>query len=199
MIKFLQSNWMAALIGALTYLGVTVALWHTPKIVLPAVAASAAKAAAQLPSWEFQNTEVDELVTDLQNQKQAMGERERRLTELDSRLKAERQEIIVITENVERMQKQFDHDVVRVHDEEIANLKRLAKIYATMSPDGAVSILKEMKDDDIVKIFTYMKDAETAPLLELLAHGSPADAKRAAQISERLKVVMFRPTTNNPS
>ena len=198
MIKFLQSNWMAALIGALTYLGVTVALWHTPKIVLPA-AATAAKAAPQLPSWEFQNSEVDELVTDLQNQKQAMGERERQLNELDSRLKAERQEIVVITENVERMQKQFDHDVVRVHDEEIANLKRLAKIYATMSPDGAVSILKEMKDDDIVKIFAYMKDAETAPLLDLLAHGSPADAKRAAQISERLKVVMFRPTTNNPS
>ncbi|HTS18845.1 MAG TPA: hypothetical protein VMP11_14820 [Verrucomicrobiae bacterium] len=198
MIKFLQSSWMTALIGALTYVGVTIALWRTPKIILPPSGAMVAKAAPHAPSWEFQNTEVDELITDLQHQKQVLGDRERQLNELDSRLKAERQEIVVITENVGRMQTAFDHDVVRVHDEEIANLKRLAKIYATMSPDGAVTILKEMKDDDIVKIFAYMKDADTAPILDMMAHGSPADAKRAAQISERLKVVMYRPT-NNPS
>jgi hypothetical protein len=44
-----------------------------------------------------------------------------------------------------------------------------------------------------------MKDAETAPILELLAHNSPTGAKRAAGISERLKVVMYRNTSNNPS
>ena len=199
MIKFLQSDWMSAVVGALTYLMVTVAVWRTPKIELPVNGAAAAKAVALGPSWEFRNTEADELIADLKHQKQTLGDRERQLNGLDSRLKAEREEIVVIAQNVARMQAEFDRDVVRIQEEEVANLKRLAKIYATMSPEGAVSIFKEMKDDDIVKIFTYMKDAETAPILELLAHGGPADAKRAAQISERLKVVMYRNTANNPS
>jgi flagellar motility protein MotE (MotC chaperone) len=199
MIRFLQSNWMSAAIGALIYLAVTVAVWRAPKIASPVNTPAVARAASLPPSWEFRSSELDELIVDLQHQKQVLGDRERQLNELESRLKAERQEIVVITQNVGRMQAEFDRNVVRLHDEEIANLKRLAKIYATMSPEGAVSIFKEMKDDDIVKIFTYMKDAETAPILELLAQGSPADAKRAAQISERLKVVLYRNTPNNPS
>ena len=199
MIRLLQSKMMAALIGALIYLGVTIALWRTPKIQLPGAGATGGGAAALAPSWEFRNPEVDQLIADLQHQKQVLGDRERRLNELDARLKAEREEIVVITQNVGRMQADFDRNVVRVREEETANLKRLAKIYTTMTPEGAVSILKEMKDDDIVKIFAYMKDAEMAPILELMAHGSPADAKRAAQISERLKVVVYRITANNPS
>jgi flagellar motility protein MotE (MotC chaperone) len=199
MIKFLQSEWMSAIIGALTYVGVTVAVWRTPQINVPVTSATAVKGAALGPAWEIRNTEAEELVEDLKHQKQTLAERERRLTELDSRLKAEREEIVVITQNVGRMQAEFDRNVVRVREEETANLRRLAKIYAAMSPDGAASIFKEMKDDDIVKIFTYMKDAETAPILELMAHGSPADAKRVAQISERLKVVMYRNAANNPS
>jgi flagellar motility protein MotE (MotC chaperone) len=199
MLKLLQSNWMSALVGALTYIGVTVAVWRSPKIELPPRGLVVAKAPALVPSWEFQNAEVDELIADLQHQKQVLGDRERQLNGLDARLKAEREEIVVVSQNVTRMQTEFDQNVVRVREEETANLKRLAKIYATMSPEGAVNILREMKDDDIVKIFAYMKDAETAPILELLAHNSPTDAKRAAQISERLKVVMYRKTTNNPS
>jgi len=194
MIKILQSNWTCAVIGALAYVGVTVAVWRMPKIELPIPAA-----AALAPSWEFQNTEVDELVADLQHQKQVLGEREHHLDELDARLKAEQQEITVVFQSVAHMQAEFDRNVVRLHDEEIANLKRLAKIYAAMAPAGAASILKEMKDDDIVKILACMKDAEMALILETLAHNSPADTKRAAQISERLKVVMYRNISNNPS
>jgi len=190
---------MSAVIGALVYLAVTVALWRGPKIAAPVSTAAVAKGAPLPPSWEFRSSEIDELIVDLQHQKQVLGDRERQLNELESRLKAERQEIVLITQNVGRMQAEFDRNVLRLHEEETANLKRLAKIYAAMSPEGAVSIFKEMKDDDIVKIFTYMKDAETAPILELLAHGSPADAKRAAQISERLKVVLYRNTANKPS
>lgn len=97
-----------------------------------------------------------------------------------------------MTQQVGRIQTEFDRNVVRVREEETANLKRLAKIYAAMTPEGAVSILKEMKDDDIVKILAYMKDVETAPILELLAKPGVADAKRTAQISERLKAIVYR-------
>lgn len=199
MIKILQSNWMCALVGAITYLGATLALWHTPKIQLPTVAVASAKSAATRPSWEFQNPEVDELISDLRHQKNALDEREHQLDELAARLKMEREEITVVSTNVAHMQAEFDRNVVRVGEEEIANLKRLAKIYAAMTPEGAASIFQEMKDDDVVKVFAFMKDGETAPILEVMAHLGPADAKRAAQISERLKVTMYRAPTTKPS
>lgn len=199
MIKILQSNWMCALVGAIAYLGMTLALWRTPKIQLPAAVGAAVKSEAARPSWEFQNPEVDELIADLQHQKNVLDEREHQLNDLAGRLKMEREEITVVSQNVKQMQAEFDRNVVRVGEEETANLKRLAKIYAAMSPEGAASIFHEMKDDDVVKVFAFMKDGETAPILEVMAHLGSADAKRAAEISERLKVTMYRTPTGNPS
>ncbi|MGD0060188.1 MAG: hypothetical protein ABSD58_12300 [Verrucomicrobiia bacterium] len=200
MIEILQSNWMCALVGAITYLGTTLALWHTPKVQLPTAAlAAAVKSEAARPSWEFHNPEVDELIADLQHQRNVLDEREHQLNELAGRLKLEREEITVVSQNATQMQAEFDRNVVRVGEEEIANLKRLAKIYAAMSPEGAASLFHEMKDDDAVKVFAFMKDGETAPILEVMAHLGPADAKRAALISERLKVTLYRAPSTKPS
>ena len=80
--------------------------------------------------------------------------------------------------------------VVRVTDEEAVNLKRLSKVYATMSPAGAARILKEMEDEQIVKILALMKEAETAPILEGFGQGDKQDAKRAALISNRLRLTI---------
>ena len=199
MTKILQSKWLCALVGVMAYLGTTLALWHTPKIQLPTVQSTAVKSEATRPSWEFQNPEVDELIADLQHQKNVLDDRERQLNDLAARLQVERNEIVVVKQNITEMQASFDRDVVRVGEEETANLKRLAKIYAAMSPEGAAGIFREMKDDDVVKVFAYMKDGESAPILEVMAHLGPADAKRVAQISERLKVVMYRAPSNKPS
>jgi hypothetical protein len=56
-----------------------------------------------------------------------------------------------------------------------------------MTPEGAAVILKQMEDDQIVKILLFMKDTETAPLLESFAKLSEVEAKRAALVSERLR------------
>jgi flagellar motility protein MotE (MotC chaperone) len=166
---------------------------------LPTAPTTVAKSEANRPSWEFQNPEVDELIADLQHQKNVLDDREHQLNDLAARLKVERDEITVVRQNVTEMQANFDRDVVSVGEEETANLKRLAKIYAAMSPEGAAGIFHEMKDDEVVKVFVFMKDGETAPILEVMAHLGPTDAKRVAQISERLKVTMYRSASNKPS
>ncbi len=196
MTKILQSGWFCALIGGVSYWGATVAVWRTPVIPRPT---SMALREALKPSWEFNNPELDQLITDLRAQREALTTRERQLNELAVRLQAEREEIGIVTQRVAQMQMEFDRNVVRVREEEAPNLKRLAKIYAAMSPDGAVSILKEMKDDEIVQILAFMKDSETAPILELLAKVGVAEAKRAAQISERLRVALYRNSAAKPS
>ena len=194
--KLLQSKWMCVVVGLLSYASVTIAVWQSPQLKLSVHKHALGKAGARArPSWEFQNPEVDQLIAELQQQKKSLAEKEHQLNDLATRLQAEREEIGIVTQQVSRIQTEFDRNVVRVREEETANLKRLAKIYAAMTPEGAVSIFKEMKDDDIVRILAYMKDAETAPILELLAKPGVADAKRTAQISERLKAIVYRTPT----
>jgi flagellar motility protein MotE (MotC chaperone) len=177
-----------------------VAVWRSPQIKFSDHKKIAGRAAAQAkPSWAFQNPEVDQLISDLRQQKDTLAEKEHILNDLATRLKAEREEIGIVTQKVARLQTEFDRNVVRVREEETANLKRLAKIYGAMTPEGAVSILKEMNDDDVVRILVFMKDPETAPILELLAKPGVSDAKRAALISGRLKSAVYRNPTPKAS
>lgn len=199
MTKILQSSWMTALIGAIVYLGTTIALWKTPTPPPHAKAIEALMSKAPKPSWEFDNPEVAQLIDDLTAQKSAMQTREKQLDELAARLKAERDEVNGVMASVTKQQAEFDKNVVRVREEELLNLKKLAKIYAAMTPEGAVAILKELNDEDIVKIFALMKDSETAALLELLGGRGQPEAKRAALITEKLRLTISRAPTEGKS
>ena len=197
MLRLLQSPWAALAIGLLGYLGTTVALWRLP-VPLPDLDAKASQASAKNAeaSWNFKNPEVDQLVLELKKEKEALALRSQQLNDLNVRLQTERLELNQVTQKVAQMQQEFDQQVVRVREEETANLKKLAKVYAGMSPDGATTILKELPDDQIVKILIFMKESDSATLLENLGKGGDADAKRAALISERIRLSLPRNLAN---
>ena len=127
------------------------------------------------PSWKFENPELNQLMAELKDEREALRVRAGQLDELQARLGTERQEICVVTQTVYRLRKELDATVSRVADEEAVNLKKLAKIYATMSPVGAARILKEMDDAQIVTILALMKEAESAPILEGFGQGDNQD------------------------
>jgi flagellar motility protein MotE (MotC chaperone) len=196
MIKLLQTPWVAALLGIVCYALTTVFSLHPPARVNNEVQAQAVRATVvDTPSWNFRNPEVEQLISDLNREKEAIGARRQELNDYAARLATERQEVNQVMTNITRLQKDFDLNVTRVRTEEAANLKRLAKVYAAMSPEGAGSILKELDDEQIVKILLFMKDAETAPVLESLAKMGEGEAKRAALLSERLRLAA---STKNP-
>jgi flagellar motility protein MotE (MotC chaperone) len=190
--RFFQSSLAAVLLGGLLYLGVTTAL----VLRVPLVSASPPKAPASYkvsgPAWDFVNPELDRLVAELREQKAALQKREEQLNELAARLEAERAELNIITQAVYRVRDEFDKKLVQVREEEVANLKRLAKMYASMSPEGAANILKQMEDEQALKFMVFMRDAEAGPILEALARLSEADAKRAAALSDRLRTTTYR-------
>lgn len=189
MLSILQSNWMVTLLGAAGYCATTIAVWNPPPVARAPVADPGE--GPPLASWNFRNPEVDQLIVDLRDEKQAIESKQKELAELEARLKAEWQEICATTQTVYRMQQEFDRHVVRLKDEETANLKRLAKVYAAMEPDAAVNILKELEDDQIVKILVFLKDEQTAPILEGIARLADG-SKRAANVSARLQVALYR-------
>ena len=187
MIRLLQSQWGASVVGTVLYLLTTVLLWHPAKH--HAVATQPATTTTEaLPSWNYHNPDVEQFISELKKEKMTLAEREKQLNEFAARLDAERQEINQVTQSVHRLQLEFDSNVVRVREEESANLKKLAKIYAAMDPDTAAPILRELPDDALVKILIFLKDSETAPLLEAMSKGDATAAKRVALLSERLRL-----------
>ncbi len=193
MMRILQSPWIALLLGVLSYFGTTVACWRMPTVSSSGEGADSHELLSKPEtSWAFHNPEVDQLVQELKKEKEALNVREKQLNDLALRLQSERLELNQVTQRVYLMQQEFDQNVVRIRDEETANLKKLAKVYAAMTPDGALPILKELPDEQIVKILVFMKDSESAPLLEGLAKAGDAEAKRAALISERIRLSLPR-------
>ncbi|MGP8200996.1 MAG: MotE family protein [Limisphaerales bacterium] len=193
MIKLLTSPWSTALVGIVLYLGTTVAVWKTPirSSTVPKESAAAGEKKAG-PSWDFTSPEADQLIAELKNEKKALVKKEQDLNDLMARLQAERSELNLVTQSVRQLQTDFDQNVLRITEEETANLKKLAKIYADMAPENAAKVLEEMDDTSIIKIMVFMKDTETAAIWEALAKKGDAQAKRAALLSDHLRLASFR-------
>ncbi|MFM1770092.1 MAG: hypothetical protein RJA22_2621 [Verrucomicrobiota bacterium] len=194
--KLLQSGWFGPLLGSALFCAVLVFLLQPAK-VLPPGSAAPANAPARKPTlgakatWDFVNPDLHRLIQELREQKSALAAKEKELNDFAARLAAERAELNTVTQAVHRLQEEFERNFERkatlIRDEEAANLKRLAKMYSSMTPEGATPILKVMPDDQVVRILLYMKDTETGPLLENLARGGEIEAKRAAMLTERIR------------
>lgn len=206
--KFLTSSWMVILLGAVTYLGTTAVLVIKAKdqivpkpVVTTDVDDDGPKpvAVTRGPSWEFVNPDLDEMVAELKQQKQDMEAERKTLLELSQRIQTERQELIQITQQVHRIQKEIDLSIIRVRDDEGGNLKRLAKTYSGMTPEGAATVMKGLDDVSLVKVLLYMKETEAAPILEGIGRKGEADAKRMALISERLRLAQMNRTKPAPA
>ena len=186
MIKLLTSPWTSAPLGAVLFLTSMLLFWKTPHPT--ALDRDHARTAVHGPSWDFTNPELDQLITELKSEKGALALRQQQLDELASRLNAERQELAAATLAVRQLQDDFDKSVVRVQEAEAPNLKKDAKIYAGMAPETAASVMSQLDDSVMVKIMLYMKESETAAILEILAKKGPAEAKRAAVISDHVRL-----------
>lgn len=200
MMRTLQSPWIALVIGILTYAATTAALIRPDKLIAARKAAQAVEEGGRdeliSPSWAFKNPEVDEMLADIRSQSEALKIREQELNDLAARLAVERQEISTVTQRVAALQAEMDISFVRIQENELSNLKRLAKVYATMTPDGAAKILTEFQDDAAVKIFALMKENETAQILEIMARDGTNSARRVALISDRLRLLTAPPSTD---
>jgi flagellar motility protein MotE (MotC chaperone) len=199
MLQILQSRWTAAGVGGVLYLVTTVAAWPPVRNAWRHRHDAAKDAeSATVPSWNFKNAEVEQLVADLREQSDRLADRQRELDEFASRLEAERQEVLNVTQTVSRMQQEFDRNVSRIGTEEVANLKKLAKLYSTMTPDAASAILKELPDEQIVKIMSFMKDPDKAAILESFSKVDAKASRHVAQLSERMRLALPAPSSAAP-
>ena len=195
--KLLSSSWVVMLLGALLYLGTTAAVLLQNKSAFkpapkPVEGTNRPPANVRGPSWEFFNPDLEDMVKELKERKDALDSREKELNLYAARLKSEKDEISQITRQVEEMRKSLDESVIRIREDEQANLKKLAKNYAQMQ-DEAIPVMAALDDITLVKVLMFMKDAESAPILTQLAK---IDAKRIALVSERLRLAQIAKAQN---
>jgi flagellar motility protein MotE (MotC chaperone) len=199
MTRLLQAPWMIPIVGAIAFLGTTLAL------VSPAKLAGAhadnqpegGEAQAFVPSWEFRNPELEQLVVELRREKDALKQREQDLKALEVRLQNERHELTLVTQSVARLQKEFDQNVLHLKEEEAANFKKLAKLYGGMSPEGAAGVFREMPDDEVARILAYMKADEVSQILDTFGRLGKTEAKRAATLTDRMRRTISPNTASN--
>jgi flagellar motility protein MotE (MotC chaperone) len=189
MIRLLQSSWLTALIGGALFMVVTIVLINPSRFEgIQAVIAAAQKGpASDEPSWKFRNPEFDQWVEEIRREKDALAVREQQLHDLQTRLEAERQELIVVTQTVSRLQADFDKNVLRIKDQELENIKRQAKVMSGMSPEAAAGLLSQMQEDEAVQILFTMKPDEASTVLEAMSKVGKTESKRAAFMAERMR------------
>jgi flagellar motility protein MotE (MotC chaperone) len=147
------------------------------------------------PSWDVNNPEADLLMSELKIEKKSLDQRKQQLDDLERRLHTERAEVGQVIQSVRQLQGDFDKAVLRVKEEETGNLKKLAKVYAAMTPETAASVLEQLDNEAIVKIMLFLKDGDTAAILEAMAKKGDVEARRTAQISEQIRLSAHSPTT----
>jgi flagellar motility protein MotE (MotC chaperone) len=191
--KFLQSHWAAVLIGAVAYCGTLGALWR-PTLAMPP---RPRPVQDRLKAFDFSNVkgaEMDLLITNLKAARTELEQREEKLEQWDARLKAEHLELTRLADQVDQKRAEFDALVVRIQTNEATSFMKLAGTYTQMSPAAAAKILKGISDEKLLKIMAYM---EREPLAGVLESFAETDAKRAAILTERLRLVVT-PATNAP-
>lgn len=139
------------------------------------------------PSWTFFNPEMEQIMGELKLERDSVAVKEKHLQELALRLRLERAELDEELKKMKAIQTKVDRDVLRIKEDEVGNLKKLAKMYALMEPAGAAKIMRELDDVVVVKILTLMKEPEVALILESFARIGEPETKRAAQLSESLR------------
>lgn len=199
---------IGSLIGGLLYLAVTAALilkGYKPPAPPPAKAAKvvekdgvsgaplAGKTADELngtiQSWNYYNPDIEFLITYLKQTSNLFRIRQKDLDELGQRLAAERAELASVTQSVARLRDDIDKQVIRIQDDEIINVKRLAKTYAGMDPSSAAKVFAELDEKLVVKVMSQMKDDQNAAILDALAKTNAQGAKLAAALSDKLRLV----------
>jgi len=173
--------------------------WREARVLAAAVRVQ--QAAAKEPvrpekPWDFWTLEIENLASELKDMKATLAVREQAVAAREERLAADLRELEKTRTQIETLRTTVVAEMVQFEAEEAKNLKTLAKTYGELTPKAAVGIMRQMDETIVVKILHLMKSDAVSPILEEM--GSSADpelAKRAAQLTDRLRLVKaLKPT-----
>ena len=194
---------VAALAVVFGVLAGIVPLWRAgDRLVTQAIAAHVQTAkAGKVQGWDFWTIEVDNLASELKDEKARLAKQSELLDQRAARIAGEQQELDKVRTSIEEMRKEIAEKVIEIQADEGKNLRALSQTYANLSPKAAVAIIREMDDVTVVKIMYLMKPDVVAPIFEEMSKTSDKDgllSRRAAVISEKIRLMKSMKTGSNP-
>jgi hypothetical protein len=183
---------IVALLAAVLNLGTTAGLIYLKGNKFNAAAGLLEEKPMPVTLWSFKPGEIDGMITELKEEKQKLDSREIDLGKVEARVKSEKAELEKVRSDIEAMRDQISQTIPRIEESEAKNIKALAKTYSNVKPSAAVTIFKEMNDNTIAKILSFMKaDTAGAILAEMSKDQDKEEsmAKRAARISDKLRLL----------
>jgi flagellar motility protein MotE (MotC chaperone) len=178
---------IAILLGVAVGLG---AYMTKAKALVAAVAARAHVTAspqeAHAKGWDFWTVEVDNLSSELKDEKARLRAESDALDLKAQRIAAEEADLEKTRASLDAMRKEINDRVVEVGADESKNLRSLAAMYSSLSPAAAVNIIGELDDATAIKILALMKPDVVGPIFEAM---SGSNAHRAAVLSDKLRLI----------
>ncbi len=201
LIARLQNPLLASAAGIALSVGVGV--YFSAQVLGPLVVQSVVVEKKELPpglverGWDFWTIEIDNLSNELREERARLRKQAELLDQRATRLAAEEKEFAKLRADLERLRKEISDKVAEVGADEMKNVRSLAQTYSTLTPRAAVAILREIDDATAVKILAMMKSETVGLIFEEMAKTTGPDgplARRAAALSERLRLVRVRQT-----
>lgn len=143
--------------------------------------------------WNFRTTEINKMIKDLAEEREALKTHEADLASREARVTSEQKENERIRGEIERSKKELSDYIVQIKGGEVARIKEEVVILNNMAPESAVAIMGQKSDAEIVKILSQMKPDAVAQILEAMLAQPAADGsadgskKRVATILELMK------------
>ncbi|MBN2145000.1 MAG: hypothetical protein JW774_10285 [Candidatus Aureabacteria bacterium] len=140
--------------------------------------------------------QVDELASKLIEKEKNLMTREENLQLRESRFKEREEQLVARQKEVEDMLQKMtvyiNEAMPLITDTEKKNLKKMARMFETLSPENANPMIAQMPDDTVVSILSYMKPRNSAKLLGNYASVNSEHARRAAKLAEMLKKLVIK-------
>ncbi len=174
-------------------------LLHALPLGVVTAAAKEAQMAEDDPSWKFHNPDIDQWVSQIKAERDALAVRDQQLKDWEARLTTESREIAVVTQAVSRTQAEFDKRVLQFTDQQKDNVKKQLKVISDMTPDGAAAMLNEMPDDEVARLLYMLKADVSGAILDAMSKAGGVTARRAAALTERIKDILPASATTNPT
>ena len=190
--KMLTSRWGLALIAALSYLGTSTL------VILNALPKPGPKMAGPTEKppkiWNFKTEAVDDLITELHDERARFAEEQKGLDTLRTQLGTERAEIEHVRDEIKTLRDELDQRVVKIQESDLKNIKTLATQYSAMKPATAVSIFREMDEDMVVRILGVMKPDKITAIIEEMAKvrekpGEEPTPRRMVRLMDKLRLL----------
>ncbi len=156
------------------------------------VARAIAEKEKKAQGWDFWTIEIDNLASELKDEKARLRQVAEQLDLRAARLDSEQQELDGLRKEIERMRTEISEKVIEINNDESKNLRTLAQTYGNLSPTAAVAIIRELDDKTAVKILSLMKPEVVSPIFEEMSRSNSNDgpmARRAALIFEQMRLL----------